>query len=60
MNSFLGLKKLKEQYESELEELGSLREMRLKESELSGKISGLEKKMQYADIEKVKVIKSMS
>lgn len=60
MNSFLGLKKLKEQYESELEELGSLREMRLKESELSGKISGLEKKMQYADIEKVKVIESMS
>jgi len=51
---------LKEQYESELEELGSLREMRLKESELSGKISGLEKKMQYADIEKVKLIKSMS
>lgn len=60
MNSFLGLKKLKEQYESELEELGSLREMRLKESEVSGKISGLEKKMQYADIEKVKVVESMS
>lgn len=37
----------------ELEELGSIREMQVKESEASGKISGLEKKIQYADIEKV-------
>ena len=37
----------------ELEELGSIREMQLKESEASGKISGLEKKIQYAEIEKV-------
>ncbi|MBA0758572.1 hypothetical protein Gotri_021555 [Gossypium trilobum] len=36
----------------ELEELGSIREMQLKESETSGRISGLEKKIQYADIEK--------
>ncbi|KAJ9696934.1 hypothetical protein PVL29_008929 [Vitis rotundifolia] len=47
-----GLKKQKEQYESELEQLGSIREMQLKVSELSGKISGLEKKIQYAEIEK--------
>lgn len=48
-----GLKRKKEQYESELEELGSIREMQLRESETSGKISGLEKKIQYAEIEKV-------
>ncbi|GAV83648.1 SMC_N domain-containing protein/SMC_hinge domain-containing protein [Cephalotus follicularis] len=47
-----GLKKKKELYESELEELGSIREMQLRESETSGRISGLEKKIQYADIEK--------
>lgn len=47
-----GLKKKKEQFESELEALGSIREMNLKESEASGKISGLEKKIQYAEIEK--------
>ena len=48
-----GLKKKKEGFELELEELGSIREMQLKESEASGKISGLEKKIQYAEIEKV-------
>ncbi|KAH7837895.1 hypothetical protein Vadar_019309 [Vaccinium darrowii] len=47
-----GLKKKKEGLELELEELGSIREMQLKESEASGKISGLEKKIQYAEIEK--------
>lgn len=47
-----GLKRKKEQLESELEELGSIREMHLKESEASGKMSGLEKKIQYAEIEK--------
>ncbi|XAR61094.1 hypothetical protein NMG60_11034705 [Bertholletia excelsa] len=47
-----GLKKKKEGFESELEEIGSIREMQLKESEASGKISGLEKKIQYAEIEK--------
>ncbi|OIW19958.1 hypothetical protein TanjilG_30906 [Lupinus angustifolius] len=50
-----GLNKKKEQYESEMEELGSIRDMRLKESEVSGKISGLEKKIQYADIEKAHI-----
>lgn len=52
-NHSTGLKRKKEQYESELEELGSIREMQLRESETSGKISGLEKKIQYAEIEKV-------
>ncbi|XP_052171727.1 structural maintenance of chromosomes protein 1 isoform X2 [Diospyros lotus] len=47
-----GLKKKKEGFELELDELGSIREMQLKESEASGKISGLEKKIQYAEIEK--------
>ncbi|XP_022898289.1 structural maintenance of chromosomes protein 1 [Olea europaea var. sylvestris] len=47
-----GLKRKKEDLESQLEELGSIREMQLKESEVSGKISGLEKKIQYAEIEK--------
>lgn len=49
----LGLKKKKEAFESELDGLGSLREMQLRESEASGRISGLEKKIQYAEIEKV-------
>lgn len=47
-----GLKKKKGGLESELEELGSIREMQLKESEASGRISGLEKKIHYAEIEK--------
>ncbi|XP_071726717.1 structural maintenance of chromosomes protein 1-like [Rutidosis leptorrhynchoides] len=47
-----GLKKKKDGLEAELQELGSIREMQLKESEASGKISGLEKKIQYAEIEK--------
>lgn len=50
---FVGLKKKKEGLESEFEKLGSIREMQLKESEASGKISGLEKKIHYAEIEKV-------
>ncbi|CAL9246374.1 unnamed protein product [Arabidopsis halleri] len=47
-----GLKKKKEEHEEELENIGSIREMQMKESEISGKISGLEKKIQYAEIEK--------
>ena len=45
--------KKKEEYELELEKVGSIRDMQIKESEISGKISGLEKKIQYAEIEKV-------
>ncbi|KAJ7977239.1 Structural maintenance of chromosomes protein [Quillaja saponaria] len=55
-----GLKKRKEQYESEMEELGSIREMHLKESETSGRISGLEKKIQYAEIEKPSIEDKLS
>lgn len=47
------MKKKKEDYELQLENIGSIREMQMKESEISGKISGLEKKIQYAEIEKV-------
>ncbi|EPS57154.1 condensin complex components subunit, partial [Genlisea aurea] len=47
-----GFKNKKEEYESELEKLGSIRDMQLKESGASGKISGLEKKIQYTEIEK--------
>lgn len=36
-----------------MEGLGSIRELQIKESEASGKISGLERKIQYAEIEKV-------
>lgn len=49
----VGIQNLRDKLELELEELGSIREMQVKESEASGKISGLEKKIQYADIEKV-------
>ncbi|KAK1563658.1 hypothetical protein Q3G72_030744 [Acer saccharum] len=45
----------KEQFESQLENLGSIREMQLKESEISGKITGLQKKIQYAEIEKLSI-----
>ncbi|KAL9243005.1 hypothetical protein vseg_016947 [Gypsophila vaccaria] len=46
-----GLKKRKEQLESELEAIGSPREMQLRETEVSVKISGLEKKAKYVEIE---------
>ena len=36
-----------------LGELGSIRDVHLKESKTEGKKSGLEKKIQYAEIEKV-------
>ncbi|RZC84900.1 hypothetical protein C5167_047678 [Papaver somniferum] len=47
------IKKTKERYELEMESLGSIREMQMKESETSGKISGLDKKIQYSEIEKL-------
>lgn len=49
----VGLKKNKKDFESELEKLGSIREIQQKESEASARISGFEKKIQYAEIEKV-------
>ncbi|KAH9608863.1 hypothetical protein KSS87_002352 [Heliosperma pusillum] len=50
-----GLKKRKEQLESELEAIGSPREMQLRETEVSVKISGLEKKAKYVEIEELTV-----
>ncbi|KAL4587005.1 hypothetical protein LXL04_011654 [Taraxacum kok-saghyz] len=47
-----GLKKEKEKLKAELQEMGSIREMQLKESKVSEKISELQKKIYYADIEK--------
>nr|GEV23093.1 structural maintenance of chromosomes protein 1 [Tanacetum cinerariifolium] len=47
-----GLNKKKEGFEAELQELGSTREMRIKESEAYGKISELKIKIQFAEIEK--------
>ncbi|XP_076889486.1 structural maintenance of chromosomes protein 1-like [Bidens hawaiensis] len=55
-----GLKKKKEGLEAELQELGSIRDLQLKESEASGKISGLEKKIQYAEIEKKNMEEKLS
>ncbi|MED6147274.1 hypothetical protein PIB30_042586 [Stylosanthes scabra] len=46
------LNKTKEKDELELEELGSIADMRLKESAAAEKISGLKTKIQFADIEK--------
>lgn len=50
-----GLKRKREQLESELESLGSPRDLHLKESEIHGKISGLDKKKKYAEIEEVNI-----
>ncbi|KAG6500682.1 hypothetical protein ZIOFF_040532 [Zingiber officinale] len=47
------LKKRKDQLESEMESLGSLRALQIKESETSEKITGLEKKIHYAKIEEI-------
>lgn len=48
------LKKDKDRYEAEMTELGSIRDMASKEAEVSGRITGCEKKMHYNDIEKVR------
>lgn len=50
------LKRKKEQWESEMEELGSPRELQIKESELSERITSLEKKIHYSNIEEVTTI----
>eukprot|EP00262_Sarcandra_glabra_P007411 TRINITY_DN20200_c0_g1_i1.p1 TRINITY_DN20200_c0_g1~~TRINITY_DN20200_c0_g1_i1.p1 ORF type:complete len:1219 (-),score=304.96 TRINITY_DN20200_c0_g1_i1:265-3921(-) len=54
------LKKNKDRYESEMEELGSIREMQMKESDASGRITGLEKKIQYSEIEKRSIQEKLS
>ncbi|XP_073102546.1 structural maintenance of chromosomes protein 1 [Elaeis guineensis] len=45
------LKKKKDQWESEMEALGSVRELQIKESEASERISWLDRKIQYSNIE---------
>lgn len=55
-----GLKKNKERYEAEMAELGSAREMQSKDAEAAGKVSGLERKIQYADIEKKNIEDKLS
>lgn len=47
------LKKSKERFENEMAELGSSRDMSGKESEAAGRISGLERKIQYVTADKV-------
>ncbi|KAF3773284.1 Structural maintenance of chromosomes protein 1 [Nymphaea thermarum] len=47
-----GLKKNKDDYEAEMEKLGSIRDMKMKEADASGKITGLEKKIDYSNLEK--------
>ncbi|XP_024540007.1 structural maintenance of chromosomes protein 1-like [Selaginella moellendorffii] len=47
-----GLKEKKERYEAEMAQHGSVREMQSKEAEATAKITGFEKKIQFADIEK--------
>nr|TKW19138.1 hypothetical protein SEVIR_4G304901v2 [Setaria viridis] len=47
------LKKKKNQLESEMSELGSPRELQRKELAISEKITGLEKKLQYLNVEHV-------
>ncbi|KAL9251813.1 Structural maintenance of chromosomes protein 1-like protein [Drosera capensis] len=46
-----GLKNKKQELEAKLEGLPSHREIQLRESEISGKLSGLEKRRRYAEIE---------
>ncbi|KAG0580223.1 hypothetical protein M758_4G158500 [Ceratodon purpureus] len=46
------LKKSKERFETEMSELGSSRDMSGRESEAAGKISGLERKIQYVNTDR--------
>ncbi|XP_077250735.1 structural maintenance of chromosomes protein 1-like [Tasmannia lanceolata] len=55
-----GLKKKKDGLESEMAELGSIREMQIKESEASGTITGLERKIQYAEVEMKSIQEKLS
>jgi len=47
------LKKKKNQWETEMSELGSPRELQRKELAISEKITGLEKKLHYSNVEQV-------
>lgn len=52
-NDGAALKKNKERFEAEMAEIGSVREMQTKEAEIEGRITGLERKLQVAELEKV-------
>ncbi|XP_078441861.1 structural maintenance of chromosomes (SMC) family protein [Wolffia australiana] len=54
------LKKRKEQYESELEGLGTIRELQMREADTAEKVSGLERKIHYATIEESKMRDKLS
>ncbi|CAL9753590.1 unnamed protein product [Musa acuminata subsp. burmannicoides] len=54
------LKKRKDQLESEMESLGSLRMLQIKESEASEKITGLERKIHYSKIEEKNIQEKLS
>lgn len=51
--AFTALKKKRDRLESEMEQLGSVRELQLKESEATEKKSGLERKIDYLGMEEV-------
>lgn len=53
-------KKKRDQLESELEKLGSVRELQMKESEVAQRITGLEKKIHYLNIEKKNIQEKLS
>lgn len=54
---FTALKKKRDRLESEMEQLGSVRELQMKESEATEKKTGLERKIHYLTIEEVIKIK---
>ncbi|THU67323.1 hypothetical protein C4D60_Mb05t23430 [Musa balbisiana] len=54
------LKKRKDQLESEMESLGSLRMLQIKESEASERITGLERKIHYSKIEEKNIQEKLS
>lgn len=50
------LKKKKNEHETQMKELGSPRELQRKELAISEKITGLEKKLHYSNVEQVGLI----
>lgn len=51
---FTAFKKKKDKLEAEMDALGSLRDLQIKESEITERISGLEKKIHFSKKEEVK------
>ncbi|KAJ8639255.1 hypothetical protein MRB53_015949 [Persea americana] len=54
------LKKKKDKFEKEMEELSSIRQLQRKESEASEEVSGLERKIHYEEIEKKNIQEKLS